>query len=77
MFKIVFLILSLCFYANANSYKDMFDENIEIKKVDKIYASTPTILYSLYAVDKSKIAGLNFPFNEIEAKYIDEDIKNL
>ncbi len=26
---------------------------------------------------KSKIAGLNFPFNEDEAKYIDEKIVNL
>ncbi|MFV7789330.1 ABC transporter substrate-binding protein [Aliarcobacter lanthieri] len=77
MFKIVFLILSLFFYTNASTYKDMFEQSIEIKKVDKIYASSPIILYSLYAVDKSKIAGLNFPFNEIEARYIDESIKNL
>lgn len=77
MFKIVFLIFSLFFYANANIYEDMFDDKIEIKKVDKIYASSPVILYSLYAVNKSKIAGLNFPFNEIEAQYIDENTKNL
>ncbi|RXI28114.1 ABC transporter substrate-binding protein [Aliarcobacter trophiarum] len=77
MFKMIFLILSLYSYANANSYKDMFEKDIEIKKVDKIYASTPTILYSLYAIDKSKIAGLNFPFNKVEAIYIDETIKSL
>lgn len=77
MFKVVFLIFSLFFYANANIYKDMFDDKIEIKKVDKIYASSPVVLYSLYAVDKSKIAGLNFPFNEIEAQYINENTKNL
>lgn len=77
MFKIVFLIFSLFFYANADIYEDMFGDKIKIKKVDKIYASSPVVLYSLYAIDKSKIIGLNFPFNEIETKYIDENIKNL
>ncbi|MCG3692293.1 ABC transporter substrate-binding protein [Aliarcobacter butzleri] len=77
MFKIVFLIISLFFYANADIYEDMFGDKIKIKKVDKIYASSPVVLYSLYAIDKSKIIGLNFPFNEIETKYIDENIKNL
>lgn len=77
MFKIVFLISSLFFYANADIYEDMFGDKIKIKKVVKIYASSPVVLYSLYAIDKSKIIGLNFPFNEIEIKYIDENIKNL
>jgi len=77
MFRVVFLCFVLVFYANASIYKDMFDDNIKIDKVDKIYASSPIILYSLYAVDKSKIAGLNFPFNEIEAKYMDKNTKNL
>lgn len=77
MFRLLFLVFSLYFYANANTYKDMFNDEIKVEKVNKIYASSPVLLYSLYAIDRSKIAGLNFEFNEIEAEFIDEDIKNL
>lgn len=77
MFKIVSFIFSIAIFLNAQIYEDMLGTKIEIKKVEKIHAATPTLLYSLYAIDKDKIAGLNFPFNEDEAKYIDEKIVNL
>ena len=76
MFKIVSFIFSIAIFLNAQIYEDMLGTKIEIKKVEKIHAATPTLLYSLYAIDKDKIAGLNFPFNEDEAKYIDEKINN-
>lgn len=77
MFKIVSFIFSIAIFLNAQIYEDMLGTKIEIKKVEKIHAATPTLLYSLYAIDKDKIAGLNFPFNQDEAKYIDEKIVNL
>ncbi|QKF76108.1 ABC transporter substrate-binding protein [Arcobacter defluvii] len=78
MFKILLLIFSFYLYSNAVIFEDMFKEKSEIKDdIKKIYASNPVLLYSLYAVDKSKIAGLNFPFNENEAKFLDEKTKNL
>lgn len=77
MFKIVSFIFSIAIFLNAQIYEGMLGTKIEIKKVEKIHAATPTLLYSLYAIDKDKIAGLNFPFNEDEAKYIDEKIVNL
>ncbi len=77
MFKIVSFIFSIAIFLNAQIYEDMLGTKIEIKKVEKIHAATPTLLYSLYAIDKDKIAGLNFHFNEDEAKYIDEKIVNL
>ena len=77
MFKIVSFIFSIAIFLNAQIYEDMLGTKIEIKKVEKIHVATPTLLYSLYAIDKDKIAGLNFPFNEDEAKYIDEKILNL
>ena len=77
MFKIVSFIFSIAIFLNAQIYEDMLGTKIEIKKVEKIHVATPTLLYSLYAIDKDKIAGLNFPFNEDEAKYIDEKIVNL
>lgn len=77
MFKIVSFIFSIAIFLNAQIYEDMLGTKIEIKKVEKIHAATPTLLYSLYAIDKDKIAGLNFPFNEDEAKYLDKKIVNL
>lgn len=77
MFKIVSFIFSIAIFLNAQIYEDMLGTKIEIKKVEKIHAATPTLLYSLYAIDKDKIAGLNFPFNEDEAKYLDERVVNL
>ena len=78
MFKILILTFSLYLYSNALVFEDMFGEQIEIKpNIQKIYASNPVLLYSLYAVDKTKIAGLNFPFSETEAKYLDEKTINL
>ena len=78
MFKILILIFSFCLYSNAVIFEDMFGEQTEVKpNIQKIYASNPVLLYSLYAVDKTKIAGLNFPFSEGEAKYLDERTINL
>ena len=78
MFKIFIFVLSFCIYSNAVVFEDMFNEKTQIKDdIQKIYASSPILLYSLYAVDKTKIAGLNFPFNETEAKYLDKETINL
>ena len=61
MFKIFIFVLSFCIYSNAVVFEDMFNEKTQIKDdIQKIYASSPILLYSLYAVDKTKIAGLNF-----------------
>jgi len=77
MFRTVFLIASIIISLNAKIYEDMLGTKINIEKVEKIHAATPILLYSLYAVDKDKIAGLNFPFNENEAKFIDKRIVDL
>lgn len=77
MFKIVSFIFSIAIFLNAQIYEDMFGTKINIGKVEKIHAATPTVLYSLYAIDKDKITGLNFPFNENEAKFIDKRIVDL
>jgi iron complex transport system substrate-binding protein len=78
MFKIILLILSFYLYSNAVIFEDMLGNKNEVTpNIKKIYASSPVLLYSLYAIDKTKIAGLNFPFNEGEAKYLDEKTINL
>lgn len=77
MFRTVFLIASIIISLNAKIYEDMLGTKINIEKVEKIHAATPILLYSLYAVDKDRIAGLNFPFNENEAKFIDKRIVDL
>ena len=40
----------------------------------KIYASSPTLLYMLYALDPAKISGLNFEWNDYEKPYIKKEI---
>lgn len=78
MFKIFILIISLYIYSNAVIFEDMYNQKIEIKSdVQRIYASSPILLYSLYAIDRDKIIGLNFPFYELEAKYLDKRIVDL
>lgn len=76
MFRVL-LILIVPLFLYAEIYKDMVGREVEVKKVDKIFASSPTILYSLYAVDRSKIAGLNFPFNDQEKKYLSKEVASL
>lgn len=78
MIKFLIFIISFCIYLNAETFEDMLEQKTEIKKnIQKIYASSPTLLYSLYAIDRSKIAGLNFSFNKSESKYLDQNIINL
>lgn len=78
MFKIVILILSFYLYSNAVIYEDMLGEKTEFKdEIKRVYASNPVLLYSLYAIDKTKIIGLNFPFTWGEAKYLDKNIVDL
>jgi len=81
MKNIIFMILiliSILSSLQSRVYEDMLGEKIEIKNdILKIHAATPTILYTLYAIDKEKIAGLNFPFHEGEAKYLDPKVVNL
>jgi len=78
MFKKFLIILSLTTFLNATTYEDMLGTKVEIKnEINKIHASTPILLYSLYVVDREKIAGLNFPFTQGETKYLDQKIANL
>jgi len=81
MFRVIILVISLFISANAVIFEDMLKEKVslkkEIKDIKKIYASSPILLYTLYAIDKEKIAGLNFPFNQGESKYLDKKIVGL
>ncbi|UFH58031.1 ABC transporter substrate-binding protein [Sulfurovum mangrovi] len=63
---------------HAKSVEDMLGRTVIIPdKINKIYASSPILLYSLIAIDRSKIAGLNFPFQQGEAAYLDKETVNL
>ncbi|QOQ87974.1 ABC transporter substrate-binding protein [Campylobacter corcagiensis] len=72
---LLFLFLAI-FSLNAN-YNCENCENLDPNKVQKVYASNPVILYQLYAVDKSKAAGLVFEFWDIEKEFLDENFTNL
>lgn len=80
MFKFIFMIL-IAIAANATLILDKFEcencENLQSKNIKKVYASNPTLLYSLYSFDKSLIAGLVFEFWDIEKRFLDPKVYNL
>ncbi len=78
MFKVIVAVCMLLVTAYGAVVEDMLGRKVEVKEpIEKIYASNPILLYSLYSVDKDKIAGLTFPFKKQEVKYIDKKIASL
>jgi hypothetical protein len=83
MFKkfLFFLLaaLSFCFAMSDEQVKEYIAQNSDnIAQLQgtpaKIYASSPTLLYMLYALDPAKISGLNFEWNDYEKPYIKKEI---
>jgi iron complex transport system substrate-binding protein len=78
MFKIVVIACLLFVNTYALVIEDMLGRKVEVKKpIEKIYASNPILLYSLYSVDKDKLVGLTFPFKQKDAQYIDKKTRSL
>lgn len=76
------LLVLLCFAcvqaAEARDVVDMAGRSVQVPDtIRKIYAASPTALYLLYALDPDFIAGLNFPFNDLEKAYLRKDIVDL
>ncbi len=63
------IIISILFLSSVHGADD--------RKIQKVYASNPTLLYQLYALDRSLIAGLIFKFWDEEKKYLDPKTVNL
>ncbi|WP_173645667.1 ABC transporter substrate-binding protein [Campylobacter fetus] len=80
MFKFI-LLCFLAIAANASLILGKFEcqncENLNPQNIKKVYASNPTLLYSLYSFDKSLIAGLVFEFWDIEKRYLDKNVYSL
>lgn len=83
MFKkiLIFLLVAVnfCFAMSEMQIKDYISKNSEnIEQLQgtpaKIYASSPTLLYMLYALDPAKISGVNFEWNDYEKPYIKKEI---
>ncbi|MBE2898601.1 ABC transporter substrate-binding protein [Pasteurellaceae bacterium 20609_3] len=75
--RFIFLLLSWLFAQStlaAPAPECVGCENLKPDQIQKVYASNPVLLYQLYAVDKSKIAGLNFEFYPIEKQYLDPKV---
>lgn len=76
---LIFIVISLSF-SMTNEKIDSYIEqnslnyNLLTKEPIKVYASTPTLLYALYAIAPEKISGVNFEWNNYEKPYIKEDI---
>lgn len=52
-------------------------QNLKDNPPKKVYATTPTLLYQLYAIDKSKAMGLVFEFWDMEKRYLDSNFTSL
>lgn len=83
MFKkfLLFLIVALnfLFAMSDEQIRDYIAKNsdniAQLQGVpSKIYASSPTLLYMLYALDPAKISGVNFEWNDYEKPYIKKEI---
>ncbi|MGE4504681.1 MAG: hypothetical protein AB7D51_04975 [Desulfovibrionaceae bacterium] len=75
---ILTLILTLPGNARAKTYVDMAGREVELpEKVGTIYAASPPALYLLYAVAPETIAGLNFPFNDLERPWLKPEVVSL
>ncbi|PKN14197.1 MAG: ABC transporter substrate-binding protein, partial [Deltaproteobacteria bacterium HGW-Deltaproteobacteria-24] len=75
---VLLLLISFLSLSYGKEFEDMLGNKIDIKEnITKIHASTPILLYSLYVIDKDKIAGLNFPFTQGEAQYLEKKIVDL
>lgn len=71
------LFLSLILTIHALAFECVGCEKLKNSPPNKVYAPNPTLLYHLYAIDKSKAAGLVFEFWDMEKEYLDSNFTNL
>lgn len=80
MFKKLLLIaiFSLPLSADIGKYIRENSENLSTpySAPTRIYASSPTLLYMLYALSPQSISGINFEFNNYEKPYLKEFVLN-
>lgn len=75
---LLLLLIACAQTAGARTVVDMAGRPVQVPDtIRKIYAASPTALYLLYALDPDFIAGLNFPFNDLEKPYLRKDIVDL
>ncbi len=72
--------MGFCFAMTPEQIKDYIaqnSENIEQLQAEpsKIYASSPPLLYMLYALDPAKISGTNFEWNAFERPYVKKEVQ--
>lgn len=77
-FVLIFFNISFATTFNIEDYIKENSENFETfqNNPSKIYASSPTLLYLLYALAPEKISGVNFTWNNFEKPYIKDFVLN-
>ena len=75
-----FAFLGFCLAMTPEQIKDYIAQNSEnIAQLQgtpsKIYASSPPLLYMLYALDPAKISGTNFEWNDYERPYVKKEVQ--
>ncbi len=46
-------------------------------EIRKVYTASPPATYMLYAIDPSLLAGLNYPFSQLERRYLNASVATL
>lgn len=76
--KIAILFFAcLCFGVNTDELIKQNSTGYELgTAVKSVYASSPTLLYMLYALSPNSISGINFEFNDYEKPYLKDFVLN-
>ncbi|MHC1726990.1 MAG: ABC transporter substrate-binding protein [Syntrophobacteraceae bacterium] len=61
--------------AEGREIVDMSGRSVTVPDtIKKVYTASPPATYMLYAIDPSLIAGLNYPFSQLERRYLSPSI---
>lgn len=75
---LLFLALLMPVHAQGKEIVDMAGRKVWVpENITKIYGASPPATYLLYAVAPTLIAGLNYPFNPVERRYLRPDVSSL
>lgn len=71
--SLILLLIALCLavHVEAREITDMYGRRLYVPDhAGKVFSSSPTGTYLLYAIDPTMLAGLNFPVREKQRRYL-------
>lgn len=75
---LLLLALSCAGQAEGREIVDMAGRRVTAPdEIRKVYTASPPATYMLYAIDPSLLAGLNYPFSQLERRYLSASVATL